>query len=246
MSMNSNVGSPKTPPVAPQKPNKGVIRRRPVNWENDNTYVAPVQQKSRVVTQKPVGGIMNIATQMVRDKVQRPVVVPISTPKYEENENMNDDEEVVTLTNMNLQNTTSYFDEINSLLKSYYPGQGKVHMGRNGVRFMLNSGVTQNQKDEKARRDYRSLLGYIDRIEQDYVIPSELSDFVKTVRAYEPYPEKVNEQLMMKISENVFPVFNEYTQYISRKTIMNLGPKKGGRRTRRHRRNRRRITYRRR
>ena len=242
MMQGPNGGSPKTPPIAPQKPNKGVRRMRPESWQNSNSEIeitvpVPVNPYQRPRKQQPVGGLTNLAVKMTRG------IVPVPVNDNLTNENVN----AIPITNENLQNTSSYLDEIESLLQAYYPGYGKVHRERNGSLFIINTGNSQAIIDNKAQRDFMSLLGYINRIERDYVIPDSVSDFVKVIRSYEQYPEQVNEQLMITISQQIYPIFNEFAQQISRKTLTQLGPKKGGRRTRRNRnRHRQRHTHRRR
>lgn len=246
MVQRPNGGSPKIPPEAPRKEKLG--RRRPESWQNSNSEVEvaapvpvnPYQRPRR--KQQPVGGLTQYAANMVRGKVPVPVPVkPVAAP-VPVRPNANDDdltnenvENVVTLTNENLQNTSSYLGEMESLLKSYNPTDGKRIAG------------DQSTRDAKAQRDFRSLLGYIDRIERDYIIPDSIAELVKEVRMYEHYPEHVNEQLMNQISQHAYPMINEFAQHVSRKTLAQLGPKKGGRRTRRrNRQNRKRHTHRRR
>jgi hypothetical protein len=190
----------------------------------------PLNPYQRPRKQQPVGGVTNLAAQMVR----APVPVPV---KPTENNNLtNENANAILLTNENLQNTSSYLDEIRSLLNNYDPKNGK------------RIGGDQATKDAKARRDFMSLVGYIDRVERDYIIPDSIAEFIKEIRRiYIESPDEVNEQLMNQISQQVSPMFNEFAQHISRKTLTQLGPKKGGRRTRRNRnRHRQRGTHRRR
>jgi hypothetical protein len=245
MMQRPNGGSPKIPPEVPQK-ESGKGRRRPESWQNSNseTGVAapvPINPYQRPRKQQAVGGLTQIAANMVRGKAPVPVKpvaapVPVRPNANGDDDLTNENVNAVLLTNENLQNTSSYLDEISSLLKSYNPTDGKRIAG------------DQATRDAKAQRDFRSLLGYIDRIERDYIIPDSIADFVKAVRMYESYPEKVNEQLMNQISQEASPMFNEFAQHISRKTLGQMGPKKGGRRTRRRTQNRhrRRSTHRRR
>jgi hypothetical protein len=228
-------------PAAPRKEKLG--RRRPASWQNSNSEMGvaapvPVNPYQRPRKQQPVGGLTNLAVQMVRVPVPvKPVAAPVQL-----RQNANDDltneniDNVVTLTNENLQNTSSYLDEIRSLLNNYDPKNGK------------RIGGDQVIKDAKARRDFMSLVGYIDRIERDYIIPDSIAEFVKEIRRiYIETPDEVNEQLMNQISQQVSPMFNEFAQHISRKTLAQLGPKKGGHHTRRrNRQNRKRSTHRRR
>lgn len=270
---NSNSEKGLITPNAPRKVNP-TMRRRPNSWSNNTTSdnsnstvavpVAPVPLRGQKRgyngnasgTAKRVrpGGLVELAHQMVQQIPQQPVRVspPVRMTNDDDEDDLTNENVVnaVTLTNNILQNTTSYFDELISLLRSYYPGYGKIHRERNGSQFMLPDVRSQEKRDEDARRDFRSLLGYIDRIEQDYVIPDSVADFVKSIRSYKYYPDEVNEKLMNKISQQIFPALEDFKIRLGRKSIQSLGPSRGGKRSRRrtvkklNRRRHRRTQYR--
>ncbi len=230
-------GSPKANvPGAPRK-EAPTMRRRPENWNRETSkkraFNGAEQPPARKYARN-VAGLQQLSAQMIQQALQKEPV----------NEN-EEEEEVVTLTNENLQNTTSYIDEMVSLLRAYHPEMGKVQRERDGRRFVINTGRTLQERNLAAQRDFKSLLGYIDRIEQHYVIPGNVGDFVKSVRAFAPFPEQVTESVMQEIATTGLPILEHFAAYSSRRTLMNLGPKpkQGGRRTRKHRR-RRRLTRR--
>jgi hypothetical protein len=246
-SENSEMGGILTPnaprvPPAPRK-NPPTMRRRPTNGSNSTvTITAPVpesrgqkrgyNQANSVETKriKPTpkpGGLVAMAAQMVKQQgVPTRVSPPLSTAYPNQNDNLRDEnvENVVELTNENLMNRESYFDELVGLLQSYTPGYQRIHQERNGRPFVLPDNRTQEQRDADARRDFRSLLGYIDRVEQDYVIPDSVADFVKDIRKFQYYPERVNERWMNKVAYQIYPLLEDFKIRLGKQTVATMGP----------------------
>jgi hypothetical protein len=248
MMQRPNGGSPINPPNAPQK-KSGKGRRRPENWQNRNsetedlTASVPVNPYQRLRKQQAVGGLTQLAANMVRGKFPvpvpvRPVAAPLRPTVNDDLKNgiVNDNlrpENVENLESLNeesLTNRESYFDELVGLLQSYTPGYQRIHQERNGRPFVLPDTRPQEQRDADARRDFRSLLGYIDRVEQDYVIPDSVADFVKSIRKFQYYPERVDERWMNKMAYQIYPLLEDFKIRLGKQTVASLGPapRRGG------------------
>jgi hypothetical protein len=245
-SENSEMGGILTPNAqrVPPTPRKKTLtmRRRPTNGSNNTVMItapAPVpesrgqkrgynQGTSAATKRMRPGGLVELARQRVQQLPQAPVRMVQQTTTIPQNNNDNlrpeNVENVVELTNKNYMNRESYFDELAGLLQSYTSGYQRIHRERNGRPFVLPNNRTQEQRDADARRDFGSLLGYIDRVEQDYIIPDSIADFVKSIRKFKDYKERVDERWMNKVADQIYPLLEDFKKRLGKQTVASLGP----------------------